>query len=87
MGLAHLIEDCPGTAEARAEGGHLTLPEALAGDPDVDRLRQRVRVVGRAVALAVAGLATRRREAVKSGNQASNEGASPAGPREEERGG
>ena len=65
-GLAHLIEDCPGTAEARVEGSRLTLPEALAGDPDVDRLRQKIRVVGRAVALAVAGLAARRREAASA---------------------
>jgi hypothetical protein len=61
--LAHLIENCPGTVEARSEGSPRTLMEALAGDADVGRLRQKVRMVGRTVALVVVGLAARRRQA------------------------
>ena len=63
VGMAHLVESCPGTEEARLDMTSATLSEVLAGDPDVGVLRRRVRVVGRAVALAVVGLAARRRAA------------------------
>ena len=56
VGLAHLVEDCPGTAEARAELETPTLKYALQGDPDVEVLRRKVRAVGKACATAVAGL-------------------------------
>ena len=65
VGMAHLVESCPGTEEARLDMTSVTLSEVLAGDPDVGVLRRRVRGVGRAMALAVVGLAARRRAATR----------------------
>ncbi len=57
--MARLVESCPGTTDARADLGPLTFNEALRGDPDPERLRRKVRAVGKACAMAVAGLVGR----------------------------
>ena len=62
--LAHLREACPGTVAARSRESEAPetpwgLRQILEGSRDVVVLRAKVRVLGRAVATAVAGLRAR----------------------------